>query len=175
MDMDRYVGMALEKGAVDAMIIDVADIVFDPRTYLKCAWGCEEFGQLKCSPDLIKPWEAEPIFRRYSKALLVHTFEKKLNVDIAWEVERAAFLDGYYFAFALYDCSGCEICEASSRADCMHPEKARPGDDFCAGRERAIRGNDRAARRRRKPAECVMAGKAVRPDGGGRYRRRCAV
>jgi predicted metal-binding protein len=130
MDMDKYVGMALEKGAVDAMIIDVADIVFDPRTYLKCAWGCEEFGQLKCSPDLIKPWEAEPIFRRYSKALLVHTFEKKLNVDIAWEVERAAFLDGYYFAFALYDCSGCEICEASSRADCMHPEKARPGDDF---------------------------------------------
>jgi len=130
MDMEKYVGMALEKGAVDAMIIDVADIVFDPRTYLKCAWGCEEFGQLKCSPDLIKPWEAEPIFRRYSKALLIHTYEKKLNVDIAWEVERAAFLDGCYFAFALYDCSGCEICEASSRADCMHPEKARPGDDF---------------------------------------------
>jgi predicted metal-binding protein len=130
MDMDKYVGMALEKGAIDAMVIDVADIVFDPRTYLKCAWGCEEFGQLKCSPDLIKPWEAEPIFRRYSKALLIHTYEKRLNVDIAWEVERVAFLDGYYFAFALYDCSACEICEASSRVDCVHPDKARPGDDF---------------------------------------------
>jgi predicted metal-binding protein len=130
MGMDKYVGMALERGAVDALVVDVADIVFDPRTYLKCAWGCEEFGQLKCSPDLIKPWEAEPIFRRYSKALVIHTYEKILNVDIAWEIERAAFLDGYYFAFALYDCSGCEICEASSRAECMHPEKARPGDDF---------------------------------------------
>ena len=130
MDIDKYVGMALEKGAVDAMIVDVADIVFDPRTYLKCAWGCEEFGQLKCSPDLIKPWEAEPIFRRYSKALLIHTHEKRLNVDIAWEVERTAFLDGHYFAFALYDCSACEICEAGSRRDCVHPEKARPGDDF---------------------------------------------
>jgi len=29
--------MALDIGAVDALAIDVADIVFDPRTYLKCA------------------------------------------------------------------------------------------------------------------------------------------
>jgi len=129
-DLEKYTRMALDKGAVDVLAIDVSDIVFDPRTYLKCAWGCGEFGQLKCSPDLIKPWEAEPIFRRYSRALLIHTHEKRLSVDIAWEVERAAFLDGFYFAFALYDCSACEICEASNRAECMHPERSRPGDDF---------------------------------------------
>jgi predicted metal-binding protein len=130
MELEKYTRMALDMGAVDALAINVADIVFDPRTYLKCAWGCDEFGQLKCSPDLIKPWEAEPLLRRYGKALLIHTHAKELINDIAWEVERAAFLDGNYFAFALYDCNGCEVCEASSRRDCPHPEKSRPGDDF---------------------------------------------
>jgi predicted metal-binding protein len=130
MNLHKYVRMAQDMGAVDALLIDVSEIVFDHRTYLKCAWGCPEFGQLKCSPDLIKPWEAEPIFRRYGKALLIHTHDKALSVDIAYELERQAFLDGFYFAFALYDCSGCEICEAGSRRDCVNPEKARPGDDF---------------------------------------------
>ncbi|MBC7247421.1 MAG: DUF2284 domain-containing protein [Actinobacteria bacterium] len=128
--MERYVNMATGMGALHALLIGVSDIVFDPRTYLKCAWGCPEFGQLKCSPDLIKPWEAEPLLRRYDKALLIHTHVKEQANEIAWEVERAAFLDGHYWAFALYDCHGCETCEAVSRRECAHPEKARPGEDF---------------------------------------------
>ncbi len=130
MDMERYVNLAYEMGAVDALIVEVPEIVFDHRTYLKCAWGCPEFGQLKCSPDLIKPWEAEPLLRRYRLALLIHTHRKELANEIAWEVERRAFLDGHYWAFALYDCHGCDVCAASSRQDCANPEKARPGEDF---------------------------------------------
>ncbi len=128
--LEKYVKMALDRGALHALLVDVADIVFDHRTYLKCAWGCPEFGQLKCSPDLIKPWEAEPLLRRYRRALLIHTRVKELANEIAWEVERAAFLDGYYWAFALYDCHGCETCRAASRQECADPVRARPGEDF---------------------------------------------
>lgn len=127
---DNYVRMALDLGAVDALMIGVSEIAFDPRTYLKCAWGCPTFGRLKCSPDLIKPWEAEPILRRYRTALLIHTLDSASSSEIAYEMERRAFLDGFYFAFALYGCSECEVCEARSRSECTNPVKARPGPDF---------------------------------------------
>ena len=70
------------------------------------------------------------MLRRYRTALLIHSNQKALNNDIAYEVERRAFLDGFYFAFALYDCDGCEECTARSRPECANRERARPGDDF---------------------------------------------
>jgi predicted metal-binding protein len=44
------------------------------------------------------------------------------------EVERAAFLDGYYFAFAIRTCNLCEPCKAKQGNPCPTPDKVRPCD-----------------------------------------------
>ena len=41
-------------------------------------------------------------------------------------MERIAFLDGYYLAFALRTCNFCKACQAIKGKNCIHPEKIRP-------------------------------------------------
>lgn len=129
LNIDRYVELAKEMGAKDALLISVDQVVFDPRTYLKCRWGCPEYGKLKCASDGPKPWESEKLLRRYKKAVLIHTNDTHLLNKIAYDVEQKAFFDGYYFAFALYHCE-CRECNATSRQECLHPWTARPGEDY---------------------------------------------
>jgi len=51
------------------------------------------------APGGLRPWEAEPVFRRYSAAILIHTHGKAASQQASLAVERKAFLDGLYFAF----------------------------------------------------------------------------
>jgi predicted metal-binding protein len=45
-----------------------------------------------------------------------------------FEIERAAFLDGYYFSFAIRTCNLCKSCAVNMGKACPTPEKVRPCD-----------------------------------------------
>jgi predicted metal-binding protein len=119
--------MATEMGAAHAVVIKASDIVLDPRTYLKCMYGCKDWGKnwtCPSAPGALKPWEFWSILKRYKKAVLVHCADKKLSQRISMAIEREAFIDGDYFAFSMSDCSLCDGC--SWPEPCRNPKQARP-------------------------------------------------
>ena len=129
MDLDKYISIGLELGADDVVSFKVDDIVFDSRTILKCMFGCADWGKghtCPSRPGFLKPWEYEKILKRYSHGIIVHSSDKTISQNISFEIERAAFLDGHYFAFSLSDCSICEDCMGFYGKECANPEKARP-------------------------------------------------
>jgi predicted metal-binding protein len=72
------------------------------------------------------PWEYEPLLRRYSWGVIVHSHEKKVAQDASFAVEKQAFLDGYYLAFSMSDCAVCRDCVGLKGNACADPKKARP-------------------------------------------------
>jgi predicted metal-binding protein len=128
--MERYSRLAKELGMVDAMIISPKDICFDIRAILKCRWGCEDFFQksVRChTRDTTYPERVEMI-KRYNHILLVHSYDAKTLSEAVLEIERAAFLDGNYFAFAIRFCNLCKACSVKEGKLCPTPEKVRPCD-----------------------------------------------
>lgn len=125
--MENYVRKALEMGAEDAKIISVDDIVFDPRTILKCMYGCDDWGKswtCPSAPKALMPWEAEKVLRKYKHGILLRTRDPKLAQEISFKIEMEALFEGYHFAFSMFDCYLCETCNFP--APCKFPEKARP-------------------------------------------------
>ena len=67
--------------------------------------------------------------------------QRKIGVEIATrvlrkqcrkavlDIERAAFLDGYYFSFAIRYCKLCKSCAVDQGKSCPTPEKIRPCDE----------------------------------------------
>jgi predicted metal-binding protein len=128
-DLERYAVLARELGAVDAVIIDIQDVVFDPRTYLKCMYGCSTWGKswiCPSAPGALKPWEAKDVLSRYEKALIIHTYDKDSSQRISFSIESKAFVDGYYFAFSMSDCGLCAECSFPNGEPCRFPKQARP-------------------------------------------------
>jgi predicted metal-binding protein len=125
----HYVERSLELGAEDAVPFVIEDIEFDPRTILKCAFGCGDWGKgLTCPSraNSLKPWEYEKVLRKYSWGVIIHSHDKKESQRISFAIEREAFLDGYYFAFSLSDCALCAQCAGFAGGRCAHPKEARP-------------------------------------------------
>lgn len=128
-DADRYVARALELGATDAVKFDIDQIVFDHRTILKCMFGCADWGKgptCPSRPGSLMPWEYEPLLRKYSWGIIVHSHEKKTAHEVSFALEREAYVDGYYLAFSLSDCAACAECAGLAGKECVHPKKARP-------------------------------------------------
>ena len=125
---DKYVKLAKKLGMIDALIISPTDICFDIRTQLKCAWGCDRqfTTNAKCDNRGISFEERLEMVKQYSAILLMHSHDVQKLSKVILELEKAAFLDGYYFAFALRSCNLCEVCQAIKGNDCIHPEKIRP-------------------------------------------------
>lgn len=129
MNADYFVKLALELGADHAVPFKIEDIEFDPRTLLKCAFGCKDWGKgLTCPsrPNSLKPWEYEKVLKRYSWGIIVHSTSKKVSQEVSFALERDAFLKGYYFAFSMSDCALCHECAGFRGLECTHPKKARP-------------------------------------------------
>ena len=60
MNAQYYTELALKLGADDAVPFTIDDIEFDPRTILKCSFGCEDWGKgLTCPSrqNSLMPWE----------------------------------------------------------------------------------------------------------------------
>ncbi|MBN1592824.1 MAG: DUF2284 domain-containing protein [Candidatus Coatesbacteria bacterium] len=124
-----YAERALQLGALDALIISIDSVVFDHRTILKCMYGCDGWNNswvCPSAPKALMPWEAEPVLKRYSWALIVHSDNQKGSQDISFAIESQAYVDGYYFAFSMSDCIICETCAYQKGKPCVAPERARP-------------------------------------------------
>ena len=125
----HFTEMATELGADHVVVFKVNQIVFDPRTILKCMFGCGDWGKghtCPSRPGSLKPWEYERIFEKYSWGIIVHSTSKKIAQEASFAVEREAFLMGYYFAFSLSDCALCSECAGFRSSECVNPKKARP-------------------------------------------------
>jgi predicted metal-binding protein len=129
MDKEYFVNMALKLGAGHAVSFGINDIVFDSRTILKCMFGCGDWGKgntCPSRPNSLKPWEYEEVFKKYSWGIIIHSTDKRVSHEVSFEIEREAFLKGYYFAFSLSDCALCAECAGFNGLGCINPKKARP-------------------------------------------------
>jgi predicted metal-binding protein len=127
---EKYVGLAKSLKAVNAQMISHQDIFFDIRAMLKCRWGCEDFFQhsVKCGTRDTTYQERVEMIKSYSNILLVHSNNARDLSAAVLEIERTAFLDGFYFAFAIRTCNLCKVCAAQQGKPCPTPEKVRPCD-----------------------------------------------
>jgi len=129
MQFEKYISMAKEMGAENVVKFDIADIEFDPRVILKCIFGCTTYGKNHTCPFQKSPLtmeEYKQTLLRYKNGIIIHCKDAKVSQHISYEVERQAFLDGYYFAFSLSDCGLCKECSRIHNKDCNVPMKARP-------------------------------------------------
>lgn len=129
MKAEKYIKKALDMGADHAVAFKLDDIVFDPRTLLKCMYGCKDWGKghtCPSRPGSLTPWQYEDLFRKYSWGIIIHSTNKKISQEASFAIESEAFTDGYYFAFSLSDCALCGECRGFKGCDCANPRKARP-------------------------------------------------
>jgi len=126
--VEKYVRLASRLEMPDAVLISPEQIFFDERAVLKCRWGCENFTQenIRCGSRGIALQEAIEMIRKYENILLIHSHNAKSLSKAVLEIERAAFLDGHYFAFALRACNLCDVCKATQGKPCLTPNKIRP-------------------------------------------------
>lgn len=125
----EFLQLAKDLGAIDVVIFEIDDIVFDSRTLIKCMFGCADWGKGHTCPSRLgslKPWEYERIFKRYSWGIIIHSHDPQKSQTISYKLESEAFVKGYYFAFSLSDCVLCKECLGKIGKACAHPKKARP-------------------------------------------------
>ena len=127
--MDKYIRLALSQGAEDAVAVTPDDITFDGRTLLKCMFGCASWGKGCTCPSkkgFLKPWEFEPLLRKYKAVLIIHAADKKTAQRAAYAVEREAFFDGDALVFSMSDCALCDECAGNNGEECRNVMQARP-------------------------------------------------
>lgn len=127
--LSPYILLAKEMGATDCVPFTIGDIRFDSRTLLKCMFGCTDWGKNHTCPSRAgSPTMAEyrEMLSRYQRGVIIHTHDKALSQRISYAVEQRAFVDGYYFAFSLSDCSLCKRCSAEEHEPCRFRRQARP-------------------------------------------------
>ncbi len=120
----------IELGAHEAKLIDTDQVIFDPRSFLKCRFGCNRWGNYwTCPPNLnLSPEMFMEAFDKYSKAIIVKTADPDVGQDIALAVEKEAMLSyGSLYAFAMALCVKCEECAYPQ--PCLYPHLARPSMD----------------------------------------------
>jgi len=127
--MNKYVKLAKELGATNAVKFNIEDIVFDPRVVLKCIFGCSDYGRNHTCPYQKSPLtmdEYHAIFKHFSWGIIIGCKDKHVSQKISYEIERQAYLDGHYFSFSLSDCGLCKECAKVHDRCCNVPTKARP-------------------------------------------------
>jgi predicted metal-binding protein len=126
----KYMELAKSLKAVDVRMISPQNIFFDIRAILKCRWGCEDFFQnsVRCGTRDTTYQERVEMVNSYNNILLVHSHDARELSAAVLEIERTAFLDGYYFAFAIRTCNLCKVCATQQGKPCPTPGKVRPCD-----------------------------------------------
>ena len=129
-DYSKYIQMAKEYKMENAVVIKPKDIAFDIRAILKCRWGCEDFfmNSIKCSIRDTTLEERIKMVRAYHDILMFHSHDARELSWAVFEIERAAFLDGNYFAFGIRYCRLCKNCAIDKGEKCPTPQKVRPCD-----------------------------------------------
>jgi len=123
---EKYIKLALEKGAVEAKTISASSIKTAAWTRLRCQYGCPNYGaNLCCPPFSPTAEETQKAINDYSFALLVKFKSLTDSKRLIPEIEKALFLDGKYKAFG-FKGGGCGLCEACNLKRCVHVGQARP-------------------------------------------------
>lgn len=125
----ELIARAKELGAVSAVAFEVEDIVFDPRTILKCMFGCADWGRghtCPSRPGSLSMEEYERVFKRFRWGVIVHAHDKRTTQKVSFALESKAFVDGYYFAFSMSDCALCKECAGNIGQPCRNVKQARP-------------------------------------------------
>ena len=131
--MEIYINLAKKLNMANAMIISPKNIFFDVRAILKCRWGCEDFSpenNIRCDTRDTMYQERVEMVKRYSNILLVHSHDARELSHAVLEIEKAAFFDGYYFAFGIRTCNLCKDCAVKKGNACPTPERVRPCDSI---------------------------------------------
>lgn len=131
--MEKYIEQAKELGMLHAELISPDHIYFDIRTVLKCKWGCDDYskeGNIRCDDRGTAYEERVDIIKSYKHILLLHSHNARHLSNAVLDIERTAFLDGYYFASAIRACSLCEKCSVLIGEVCPTPDKIRPCDQL---------------------------------------------
>jgi predicted metal-binding protein len=128
--MKKYLETAKKLGMLNAVLISPDDVFFDIRADLKCRWGCEDYftRSIRCDIRGTSFDDRVKMARSYGKILLLHSNSSRDVSRAVLEIEREAFMDGYYFAFGIKSCALCEKCALSDGKPCPTPEKIRPCD-----------------------------------------------
>lgn len=129
--MEQYIEMAKGMGVENALLISSKEIFFDIRADLKCRWGCEDYftRSIRCHIRDTTFDDRVKMVRSYKTILVLHSTSSRDVSKAVLNIERKAFLDGYYFAFGIKFCALCEKCALSKgRKTCPTPEKIRPCD-----------------------------------------------
>jgi predicted metal-binding protein len=127
---ESLIQKAMDLGAKEARLINTADVAFDPRSHLKCRFGCQRWGKYwTCPPHLDITTESfMEAYRNYRKAIVIRTLDPKTGQDVALGIEKEAMLhQGCSFALALALCVACETCAYPD--PCRFPHLARPAMD----------------------------------------------
>lgn len=126
---DYFVKKALSLGADHCVVFKIEDIAFDPRTILKCMFGCGDWGKghtCPSRPNSPTVFEYKQILENYKWGVIIHSTSKKVSQDVSFEIEKDAYFKGYYMAFSMSDCSICSQCAGFKGVDCANKLKARP-------------------------------------------------
>lgn len=123
--------MAFSDGANVVLSINPEEVIVGNWVRLKCQFGCPSYAKkLSCPPYSPKPEDTRKVLEEYSKAYLIgykgsSVFSKydtekidevfpKVLKDIRkslFEIEKHAFLSGYYKSFVYGFCGPCTICD----------------------------------------------------------------
>ncbi len=127
---DKYIQMAKELKMVNTRIISSDEIYFDIRAVLKCRWGCEDFfnQSIKCNTRNTSYQERTEMVKVYQSILFIHSHNARELSKAVLEIEKTAFIDGYYLSFAVRYCMLCKSCAIDQGKSCPTPEKVRPCD-----------------------------------------------
>lgn len=142
--------MAIKDGASIVLPINPEEVVVENWVRLKCQFGCPNYAKkLSCPPYSPKPEDTKKVLNEYSKAFLIgykgstlfnrydtenrdDLFPKVLK-DIRrslFEIEKHAFLSGYYKSFVYGFCGPCTSCDKCVVEDgilsCKYATESRP-------------------------------------------------
>jgi predicted metal-binding protein len=120
------------RGAAGVRRIDPRDVPTAEWVAMKCRFGCGGYGAcLTCPPRSPTPEQTRRMLDEYTVGFLIHWGPKSGGRRVLADIERGAFLQGYYKAFAMASgpCNLCRECDVDDA--CRHPEQARPAMEAC--------------------------------------------
>ena len=142
-DLNKYVGLAMKRGASGVKQINPSSVVTAAWVRLKCQFGCGGFNySYCCPPHTPTAEETRRVLDCYNRALLFH-IETLSSKDrgkrlikfrqMLIDLEGEMFKDGYYkaFVFLAGPCNLCKECGKVKGDFCNNRYRARPSMEGC--------------------------------------------
>jgi len=126
-DLTKLCTYARQHCALHAKVIEPSSVVASPWVRFKCQFGCDGYGEcLTCPPYSPTPEQTRALLSSYQRGLLIHGGNHVDITKLAYQVERKAFLSGFYKAFGMGSgpCRLCATCDVTE--PCKNGMEARP-------------------------------------------------